>query len=221
MISFVWMRILESAPQRYDRGIRMLTRGRIDEIYRRIAELAAAPGRCILDIGCGTGGVSLACAACGATVFGIDTNAGMLEVARKKPVPPSGAVEFLDLAAAEIEDRFAEESFDATVSCLAMSEMSPEEQDYVLRRAYSRLIPGGTIVIADETLPQDRLARFGYWLQRAPLAAAAYLLTQTRTRPVRDLCRRVRAAGFGGVEAERMWSGSFVIVQGVRPKSKR
>ena len=96
MSSFVWMKVLESAPERYDRGIRMLSGGRIEEAYDRIAKLIAAPGKRILDIGCGTGGVTLACAARGAAVTGIDIDAGMLEVARKKPVPASGSVEFLE-----------------------------------------------------------------------------------------------------------------------------
>ena len=155
MSSFVWMKVLESAPERYDRGIRMLSGGRIEEVYERIAALVAAPGKRILDIGCGTGGVSLACAAHGATVTGIDINAGMLEVARHKHGPASSRVEFLELGAAEIEDRFAAESFDVVVSCLAMSEMSPDEQDYALHVAYSRLVPGGALVIADETLPEN------------------------------------------------------------------
>ena len=66
MSSFVWMKVLESAPERYDRGIRMLTRGRIGAVYERIARSVAAPGKRILDVGCGTGGVSFACAAHGA-----------------------------------------------------------------------------------------------------------------------------------------------------------
>ena len=90
MSSFVWMKVLESAPERYDCGIRMLSGGRIAEAYERIAALVAAPGTRILDIGCGTGGVTLACAARGASAIGIDIDAGMLEVARTKPVPSSG-----------------------------------------------------------------------------------------------------------------------------------
>ncbi len=218
MSTLVWMKLLESAPERYDRGIRMLTRGRIGEVYERIARSVATPGKRILDIGCGTGGVSLACAARGAVVTGIDIDAGMLEVARGKPVPAAGRVEFLELGAAEIEDRFAKESLDAVVSCLAMSELSVEEQDYALRAAYSCLAPGGTIMIADETLPQSGLSRLAYRLRRLPVAAVTYILTQATTRPVRDLALRVRAAGFSGVREERMWSGSFLIVHGVKGK---
>lgn len=216
MSSIVWMKILESAPERYDQGILLLTGGRIQEIYERIAAIAAGQDKRILDIGCGTGGVSRACAARGAAVTGIDRDAGMLEVARAKPASEGGSVEYLQLSAAEIEDRFPTGSFDAVVSCLAMSEMSADEQDYALRTAWLRLVPGGRIVIADETLPEGRLADFISRLKRAPLVALTYLLTQTTTRPVLDLARRVQEAGFVDVQEEQLWSGNFVIVQGVK-----
>ncbi len=216
MSSFVWMKVLESAPERYDRGIRMLSGGYIADVYERIAERVAAPGKRILDIGCGTGGVSLACAARGANVTGIDIDSGMLDVARHKTAPEQGSLEFVELGAAEIEDRFPEASLDAVVSSLAMSEMSPEEQDYALEIAFSRLVPGGKIVIADETTPESGLSRLVYRLKRLPVVAATYVLTQTTTRPVKNLTERVKAAGFSHVEEERLASGSFVVVQGVK-----
>ncbi len=219
MSSFVWMKVLESAPQRYDRGIAMLSGRRITEAYERIAALVAAPGKRILDIGCGTGGVTLACAAHGASTVGIDIDAGMLEVARSKPVPASGSAEFVQLGVAEIADRFAAASLDAVVSCLAMSEMSPEEQDYALRVAYSCLVPGGALVIADETTPEGGLSRLAYRLWRLLVATATYLLTQTTTRPLRGLPERVEDAGFSIISAERMWSGSFLIVHAVKARS--
>lgn len=219
MSSFVWMKVLESAPARYDRGIQLLSRGRIGEIYERVAARVAAPGKRILDVGCGTGGVSLACAARGATVTGIDIDAGMLEVARSKAVPPAGSVEFVELGAAEIEDRFGAESLDAVVSCLAMSELSQPEQDYTLRIAHSRLVPGGHLVIADETRPKSGLRRWSHRVGRWPIVAATYLLTQTTTRPVQGLADRVRAAGFSRVEEERLLGESFVIVSAVKERS--
>lgn len=219
MSSFVWMKVLESAPERYDRGLRMLSRGRIDDVYERMAAMVAAPGKRILDIGCGTGGVSLACAARGATVTGIDIDAGMLEVARNKRVCGPGSVAFLELGAAEIEDRFAEQSLDAIVACLTMSELSPQEQDYVLRVAYSRLIQGGAIVIADETVPERAIPHLLYALSRLPLLVLTYLLTQTTTRPVIGVAKRVQAAGFANVKEKRLWRETFIIVQGLKDKS--
>ncbi len=32
--TYVWMRVLESVPERYDLGIRLLSLGRIDLVYR-------------------------------------------------------------------------------------------------------------------------------------------------------------------------------------------
>ena len=130
-----------------------------------------------------------------------------------------GSVEFVQLGAAEIEDRFAAGSLDAVVSCLAMSEMSPEEQDYALHAAYSCLVTGGALVIADETTPEGGMSRVAYRLRRLPVVAATYLLTQTTTRPMRGLCRRVQTAGFSIVSTERMWSGSFLIVHAVKARS--
>ena len=50
------MRLLESAPGRYDVGILVLTLGGISRLYERIADLAVPrPGGLrVLEIGCGT-----------------------------------------------------------------------------------------------------------------------------------------------------------------------
>lgn len=218
MSSFVWMKFLESAPERYDRGVELLSRGHIGEVYEKIADFAASPGKRVLDIGCGTGGVSLACAARGAHVVAIDPNAGMLEIARAKPVPrdEGGDIEWIELGLAEVEDRFGEAHFDAIVSCLVFSELSPDEQLYALDMARSRLVPGGRLVIADEALPTSAPRRLWYRMRRAPLALVTYLLTQTSTRPVERLAESIRLAGLRRVEETRLWGDTFVIVCAVR-----
>lgn len=218
MSSFVFMKVLESAPERYDRGLQLLSRGRIDRVYATVADRVAGPGHRVLDIGCGTGGVALACAARGAEVVAIDRDAGMLAVAREKAATFTGdgnapaRITFLQISAIEIEDHVAKKSLDAVVSCLTFSELSPAEQSYTLATAHSRLKPGGRLVIADEIQPPPGLGRLWHRLKRLPLVVLTYILTQTTTRPVEDLAGQVRAAGFTRLEVTSLWSGSFQII---------
>lgn len=216
MTGYAYMKFLESSPERYDRGIRWLSGGRIDEYYERVAEEArAGEGWRILDIGCGTGGVSRTCARRGARVTGIDVNPGMLEIARSKSSEDlAGSVEWVELGVAEIEDRFPPKTFDAVVSCLAFSELTSEEVSYALRIARSRLVPGGRIVIADEVEPSTLGGRLWYRARRIPLVAVTWLLTQATTRPVANLATRLREAGFEDVKDLRPWGSSFAIVIG-------
>jgi demethylmenaquinone methyltransferase/2-methoxy-6-polyprenyl-1,4-benzoquinol methylase len=213
------MRALESAPERYDRGIQILSRGRIDSLHQRLAEMLAAPGRRILDVGCGTGGVSLACAARGAEVVGIDINRGMLQIARAKAAATTskGSVEWLELGAAEIADRFDASVFDGVVSCLTFSELSEQEQEFTLRLVVGRLKPGGDLVLADEVVPIAGWTRLRYRLQRAVLVTLAYVWAQTITHPVVGIEQRVRGAGFSDIETTRLWSGELLLLRARRP----
>lgn len=222
MSSYAYMKVLESTPLRYDRGIRILSGGTIDAVYERVAELGAAPGRRVLDLGCGTGNLALACVARGAHVIGVDSNAGMLDVARRKgeSLAGPGELELLQLDAMELEDRFAADSFDAAVSCLLFSELWPAERAYVLHALTTRVRRRGLVVIADEVAPDTRLGRVLWRLGRAPLAAVAWLLTQTTTRPLEGLTELLGEAGFEEVESERM-QGSVMVARGIVPEERQ
>jgi demethylmenaquinone methyltransferase/2-methoxy-6-polyprenyl-1,4-benzoquinol methylase len=210
------MRLLESAPERYDRGIRLLSRGRIDRVWRRVAELATAAGPRVLDLGCGTGAVALSCAARGADVLAFDRDAGMLDVARAKPTPQPGSVRWRQLAVGELEGVVAPGSLDAFVSCLTFSELSVDERRYALRVARRGLRSGGVVVLADEVAPPGMLGRALHAVTRAPWAGLAYVLTQTTTHPVDDLSGALREAGFRSVTEERPWP-TFAVVWGMQP----
>ncbi|RMF71259.1 MAG: class I SAM-dependent methyltransferase [Acidobacteria bacterium] len=218
MSSYVYMKVLESTPERYDRGIRLLSGGTIDALWARIARRVAGPGVRVLDIGCGTGGLSLACAARGALVTGLDRDAGMLAVARRKAAaqqlehPPR----WLELGVMEIEDELSPESFDAIVASLVMSELLPEERAHTLRQARRLLVPGGALVLADEAAPAGRAARAWWRLRRAPRVAITWLLTQQTTHPMDGLADEVRRAGFDDVREERVPEGDFLIVSARR-----
>lgn len=66
-------------------------------------------------------------------------------------------------------------------SALAFSEMSEEEQAYVVAAAHRVLRPGGRVVIADEVRPRGLAARLVHALVRWPLAVLTYVVTQTST----------------------------------------
>lgn len=221
MSSYAYMKVLESTPLRYDRGIWLLSHGTIERVYDRVAELATAPGRRLLDLGCGTGGLTLACATAGAQVVGVDIDAGMLEVASGK-VETAGAtdrVELVRLSVMELEDRFAADSFDGAVSCLLFSELLPEERAYVLRVLRTRVRPGGPVVIADEAVPEAAASRAWWSLKRAPLVVLTWLLTQTTTHPVQagdELEGVLAGAGLTDIGSERM-AGDFLVVRGFVP----
>jgi len=73
MSVYILMKILESAPSRYDRSIYILTLGKLDKIYDRLTS-RIKKGQTILDLGCGTGALTLRAARKGAKVKGIDIN---------------------------------------------------------------------------------------------------------------------------------------------------
>jgi demethylmenaquinone methyltransferase/2-methoxy-6-polyprenyl-1,4-benzoquinol methylase len=78
------MKILKSAPIRYDKGIRILTFGRLDNAYDRLASHIER-GDKVIDLGCGTKALTLRAAQKGATIRAIDVNSQMLEIAQMRP----------------------------------------------------------------------------------------------------------------------------------------
>jgi ubiquinone/menaquinone biosynthesis C-methylase UbiE len=218
MSSLALMRLLESAPLRYDAGIRLLTFGRIDEIRTALAEAAvAAPDARVLEIGCGTGAVTQKLIARGARVTAIDQNPEMLEQARALLADaPRDAFKLVERTAAEI-DSFEEQSFDAVVASLSLSEMSRGEREFVLRQAFRVLRPGGILAIADEVRPRSAVMRCWQSLLRIPQAAFAWVIVGSVSRPIPDLAAEVAAAEFRIRREQRWLLESLAMVIAERP----
>ncbi len=89
------------------------------------------------------------------------------------------------------------------MSCLCLSELSRQEQAYVLPAVLGLLRPGGRLAVADEVLPAGARKRLLKRVRRFPLEALTWLLTQTTTRALDDPAGLVRAAGFADVAERR------------------
>lgn len=213
MSTFVLMRLLESAPRRYDLGIWLLSLGRIELVHARMAEQVEAAEH-VLDIGCGTGSLACRCAEKGAQVTGIDISPQMLDVAREK-VEAAGLedhVELREMSAIDLDEAFPEASFDVVVSSLVFSELSEDEQGFVLRECHRLLRDGGRLVVADEVVPRRWSLRLLNRILRLPLVLLTYILTQTTTRGVVSLEERIAGAGFAIRSAERSLLGGMELV---------
>jgi demethylmenaquinone methyltransferase/2-methoxy-6-polyprenyl-1,4-benzoquinol methylase len=213
MSSFVYMKILESQPERYDRGITLLSLGAVDRCRRRLIEDNVRPGLRVLEIGCGTGALTLLAAGKGADVVGFDVSAGMLSVARRKidAAGLTGRARFEEKGVSEM-DGYGSESFDLVFSSLVFSELSTDERAYALRHSHRVLRPGGRLAVVDEVTPDGILRRLLHAAVRIPLLLLTFLLTQTTTRPVDGLADAISEAGFRVEREERSVLGSVLYL---------
>lgn len=216
MSTYVLMKILESAPNRYDTGIRILMLGRITKVYDRVALLVEKDQK-VLDIGCGTGALSIRAARKGAFVKGIDINPQMLEVAMRnaREAGITNRVEFAEMSVVEL-DREESECYDVVMSGLCFSELSFDEVTFTLTEIKRILKTNGLLIIADEVVPRNLFKRICVWILRFPLAALTYLITQTRVHAIRDLESRVQSTGFQIKEIRRNYLGDFIQLVSVK-----
>jgi ubiquinone/menaquinone biosynthesis C-methylase UbiE len=213
----VWMRILESAPRRYDAGIRILTLGRLDKAYDRLCSRIEDRWR-VLDLGCGTGALTLRAARRGAQVKGIDVNPQILQIAQERAAAAhlAESIELCEMGVAELGSE-APQSYDAVLSGLCFSELSDGELEYALTQAYRLLKPGGLLLVVDEVQPMGIASRLLYWLLRVPLVMITYLVTQTTAHPVRGLPERVEAMGLRVLSTHRSGMGSLLELVAQKP----
>lgn len=157
----------------------------------RLAEaLALAPGRDLLDVGCGTGGFARALAErTGARVVGLDRAGVFLAYAR-------GAAS--DVTWIEGEARalpFADGSFDGVLLSLVLQQLADPER--AVREAYRVLRPGGRAVVRTIT-PEDAVERVPARFVPAMAVADAARLPSLET-----VTSWLEDAGFVGTDVVR------------------
>jgi ubiquinone/menaquinone biosynthesis C-methylase UbiE len=217
MCAYILMKILESTPSRYDRGIRILTFGRLNKVYDRLVS-RIDKGQRVIDLGCGTGELTLRAAKKGAKVKGIDVNPQMLEIAQKRVMEAdlTQNVELCEMGVAELGSEKSD-SYDAVMSSLCFSELTEDEVMYTLKEVKRILNPGGILLIADEVRAENILKKILQWLIRFPLIIITYSLTQTTTKSVKKLPQKVRESGLIIESIELTKMEDFIELVGSKP----
>jgi demethylmenaquinone methyltransferase/2-methoxy-6-polyprenyl-1,4-benzoquinol methylase len=209
-MSIVFMKVLESSANRYDRGIQIITLGVIKQIYQDATD-GITEGQKVLDIGCGTGSLSFLAAAKGAIVTGIDINPEMLHIAelKGKELNLSKNVTFIEMGVAQL-DKFDDTGFDIVSSGLCFSELSDDERKYTMKHIIRLLSKHGKFILIEEVVPNSILKKILFWMLRIPLIILTYIFTQTTTKPLSDLDQYITENGF--VAINRLQKGNLVAI---------
>ena len=187
LVSMIIADRVASLSRYYDLWMRIITWGRDDQI-RKAALDHIQPGDRLLDVGCGTGSLAVLATEKGAKVIALDISPHMLALARRKADEHGVEVSFLEGQAQGME---VEGPFDVVAATFALSEISPDEAEWVVFEMASRLKMGGKTILSDESRPTNPLMRLFFWIQRAMawLVTFAFLEERpTRLHDLRGLC---------------------------------
>ena len=187
----------ETAPQttgsvihwanRYDWVVQIMGLGQARRLRRKTIEFAQiVPGEHVLDVGCGTGDLTLlAKQRSGSTgqVCGIDASPEMIEVARRKAARTQAAVDFRSGVIERLP--YSDGSFDVVLSSLMMHHLPADLKPIALAEIRRVLRPNGRLVIVD----------FKGMLEQQEVVAL------------------VKTAGFARVETRSMWFNVLGLVR--------
>lgn len=192
----------------YDLGCKMLF-GLDMRLWRMALEIAEAkPGECVLDVGCGTGRLTLAAGALvgpDGRAQGVDAAPEMIEVARRKAARAQSNAHF---QVGLIEDLpFADGGFDLVMNTLVMHHLPSEVKSAGLAEVYRVLKPGGRFVAIDLQPPDEPVAN---------LLARLFLGRHMAGSDITDSLAPLREAGFAGVESGPSPNSWFAFARGTK-----
>jgi ubiquinone/menaquinone biosynthesis C-methylase UbiE len=180
--------------RRYDLLVQAMTLGRAGQLRRRMADLLPLQaGDAVLDIGCGSGDLTLRLArrvGATGTVVGIDPSAEMIARARRKALRRGLALEFRLESAATLD--FPPATFDVAVSSLVFHHLPAELRRQALT-ACARVLKGaGSLVIIDFLGAGGQLLSHGAQptdprALPALLSEAGFTVTRSSAIPFRGL----------------------------------
>jgi demethylmenaquinone methyltransferase/2-methoxy-6-polyprenyl-1,4-benzoquinol methylase/phosphoethanolamine N-methyltransferase len=177
---------------------------------RMVVELAGIkPGDRVLDVGCGTGNLTLTAktsAGAKGAVYGIDAAPEMIEVARKKAQRAGLEVTFEVGLIEKIP--FPEASFEVVINRLMVHHLPEDLKRQGFAEIFRVLKPGGRLLIADFNPPTNPI------LGHLALALVGHGMMQTS---VLNLPAMLSSAGFSQVTSGPTRSAFLAFVRGDKP----
>jgi ubiquinone/menaquinone biosynthesis C-methylase UbiE len=154
-------RQMERMVNSYDLYMKRITLGREDALRTMTIQLAQVKqGDCVLEVGCGTGTLSLAAkrqAGLTGSVFGIDIIPGMIEVSQEKAKQANLDVTF---QLGNIDDiPFPNEYFDVVMCSFMIFHMSEKVRCMGIEEIYRVLKPQGRLLVLDIALPPQPVSK--------------------------------------------------------------
>lgn len=201
-MSYVYMKALEKKSEKYDKGIKNLTLGRLPNIKKYISDNLVNKDDTLLDIGMGTGTFAILCAKKGVKVTGIDYSEKMLEVAKKK-IESEGlteSIQIIKMPVIELDEQFPDNSFDKITAILSFSEFYQDEQDFCLKQINRILKDDGEFILVDEVKPKKVWKKIVYFFIRIPLVIITYFKSQLTTKSLKNIEERLESYKFSLIE---------------------
>ena len=175
----------------YDLAVNITTLGQARRLRKLTVDQARIdPGDCVLDVGCGTGEVTLLAKARAGqgNVYGIDPAPEMIAVARRKAARKRLEIDFRTGVIEALP--FPDSSIDVVTSSLMMHHLPDHLKARGVAEIYRVLRPGGRLLIADFLRPTGSFLNHLY---------IAFTRHHGLRRGIEDLQPLLQDAGFGQI----------------------
>ncbi len=195
----------------YDPIVGILFFGQEGKIRQNVLDLARIqPGESILEVGCGTGTLTLAAKArtgSQSRVAGVDVAPDMLATARRKATRTGFAVEFQSGRIEAIP--YPDAQFDLVLSSLMLHHVHGEAaKEQGMREIYRVLKPGGRLFIVDATRPENPHMRS---------LASLVLGPEMLAHQVQEFIPLLERAGFISIETGPTKFSLLAYLRGCKP----
>lgn len=194
----------------YDLLINLLALGQAQKIRSMTVEMAGIqPGQSVLDVGCGTGDLTLATKnAVGqdGRVIGIDAAAEMIDVATNKAQKHQLDVDFQVAPVEKLP--FPDNSFDMVINSLVMHHLPEQVKRDGIAEIYRVLRPGGTFFTLDFAPMQRKSERL----------RTLHFREDTGSSSIYDLESVLEENGFAAVSSGKTAVSMLGYLRGKKPE---